>query len=130
VHIVIKCGFGDPNNLADLLYSVLAILIKLERNLYLLLIKCPRPSPQTAPRPGGGQSCSGPFADEIALKLGQRSEDMKYQLPAGGSGVDGLPKMTYYSEPDAVVEVFRGALFYSATAKPFVHKECRIAFAE
>ena len=82
VNIVIKRGLRNPDNPANLLHSMLALLIQLQRNLDLLLIKRLRPSSHTTPRPGGSQTRSGPLADEIALKLGQGPEYMKHQLPA------------------------------------------------
>jgi len=41
-----------------------------------------------APRPRCLQARLRPLFDQIALELGQRGEDMKYQFPAGRGGVD------------------------------------------
>lgn len=49
------------------------------------------PTPaNTAPAARGGQACLGSFADEIALELGERAENMKDQLSRTGRRIDAL----------------------------------------
>jgi len=53
---------------------------------------------------GGGQALAGPGDDELADELGQRSEDVEHQPPAGGRGIQGLVQR---SEPDAAAAQVR-----------------------
>src|SRR5258708_38175280 len=50
--------------------------------------------PTTVPTtcPCGCKACLSAFTDQIALKLGQRPEDVKDQLSRAGGGVDALRK--------------------------------------
>jgi hypothetical protein len=48
--------------------------------------------------PGGSQSGSGAFADEVAFELGQGREDVEDELAAGSGGIDRLLEA---AEPDA-----------------------------
>ena len=49
-----------------------------------------RPATQTATRSGCLQAGQGALADDAALELGERGEDVKHQRAAGGGGVDRL----------------------------------------
>ena len=63
---------------------------------------------------GGGEACQGAFADQIAFKLRQGTEDVEDELAAGGGGVDLLgegakPDATLLEGADGFDQVGEGA---------------------
>ncbi len=66
------------------------IALQRERGFLLLLIDALGPSAFPPARPRRGQPRGGALADEVALELGQRREDVEDEFATGGRGVDVL----------------------------------------
>ena len=85
----VQRGPGDPQRLADGRDVGLAAVVERPRQRELLAItQLFRPPAEPSPGPRCGQSGLGALANEIALELSQRAEDVKDELAPGGGGVD------------------------------------------
>src|SRR5690348_2817125 len=72
------------------------------------------PASDTSSGPGCGESCIGPLTNEVALKFGQGSHQVKYQLAAGCGRVDLLGEAdkinpSIFQEVEGLDEIFERA---------------------
>src|SRR5512132_1420975 len=75
---------------ADFGDRIVLILVQRHGHLRLSGSQCPWPAAFASPRSGSGQAGLGALADDVAFELGERSEDVADELPAGRGGVDRL----------------------------------------
>ncbi len=91
----------DEQRLRDRRDRVLARLVQLPRDGQLLRGHARGPATHAASGPGGGEAGTGPLADQVALELGERSEEVEDQLAAGRGAVNVLLE-TAEADPTAL----------------------------
>ena len=87
--IRIQGRFGDAHQVTDVLHRNLFFLVELHRPLPFGPWERLGTPAEPAVRPCHTQPGLGAFLDQLALKLGERSKDMKRQFTAGGRRIQG-----------------------------------------
>lgn len=85
----IECRPRDPERLADVLDRVRAIVVERPGHRELAwIIELARPATGPSSSPRRRQSGPCPLADQLALELGESTEDMEDEFSAAGRGVN------------------------------------------